>query len=201
MITQFIKSYWDYYLELEAQLIETKRYVEFSDDNKETYSLEYLKLFQAVCSEIDVVGKEIAKKFNPNFNVDKSCTIMKWGFELQKQLGAIKDELVLFNTEVELHPFQNWQYEMVPNKNGNYYLRMVGGDNNVIKWWKDYNGVKHQRVGLVENNGKFHLANQKNLILAFSALFLMESMFIDFLKLEEKEGELSFEKSKLFRRI
>ena len=51
----FVKSYWNYYLELEEQFISTKKFVEFDVSNSTTYSVEYLKLFQAVCSEIDVV--------------------------------------------------------------------------------------------------------------------------------------------------
>ena len=79
MLDVFLKSYWSYYIELESQFIETKRYVEFSTDNQKTYSVEYLKLYQAVCSEIDVVGKEIAQRVNPNFTVDTRTNIQKWG--------------------------------------------------------------------------------------------------------------------------
>ena len=56
----FEKNYWEYYLELEEQFISTKRYVAFDAANYKSYSLEYLKLLEAVCSEIDIVGKEIA---------------------------------------------------------------------------------------------------------------------------------------------
>ena len=58
--SQFIKSYWNYYLELEDQLIQTKRFVDFDISNYKTFSIEYLKLLQATCSEIDVVAKIIA---------------------------------------------------------------------------------------------------------------------------------------------
>ena len=30
---QYIKSYWVYYTELEKQMLETRRYVDFSEDN------------------------------------------------------------------------------------------------------------------------------------------------------------------------
>ena len=71
-INLFIKSYWDYFLELEEQFIETKRFVAFDKANSKSYSIEYLKLYQAVCSEIDVVGKEIAVAVNPTFKIDKN---------------------------------------------------------------------------------------------------------------------------------
>ena len=61
--SQFIKSYWNYYLELEDQLIQTKRFVDFDISNYKTFSIEYLKLLQATCSEIDVVAKIIAEEY------------------------------------------------------------------------------------------------------------------------------------------
>ena len=90
-IREFKKSFWSYYLELERQFIETKRYVEFSSDNDKAYSVEYLKLYQAICSEIDVVGKEIASDVVPGFKADSNTNIKKWGFNFQKVFGAIKD--------------------------------------------------------------------------------------------------------------
>ena len=56
----FIKSYWNYYLELEQQLYDIRKYVDFDRKNNNTFSIEFLKLLQAVCSEIDVVAKVIA---------------------------------------------------------------------------------------------------------------------------------------------
>ena len=53
----FIKNYWEYFRELEAEFLQTRKYVEFCKENNATFSIEYLKLYQAVCSEIDVVGK------------------------------------------------------------------------------------------------------------------------------------------------
>ena len=80
----FEKSYWNYFLELEKQLLSTRRYVAFDVANYKTYSMEYLKLIEAVCSEIDVVGKEIAHQIDPGFNVsDNSSTIQKWWYIIQ----------------------------------------------------------------------------------------------------------------------
>lgn len=68
----FVKSYWDYYLEMEAQFLDSKKFVAFDDTNAKTFSVEYLKLYQAVCSEIDVVGKEIACNVDAAFKVDNN---------------------------------------------------------------------------------------------------------------------------------
>lgn len=52
-----VSQYWKYYLALETRLLETERYVEFDLSNGTVYSMEYMMLFQTICSEIDVVGK------------------------------------------------------------------------------------------------------------------------------------------------
>ena len=36
MLDKFLKSYWEYYLDLEKQVLETKRFVEFDKANKNT---------------------------------------------------------------------------------------------------------------------------------------------------------------------
>ena len=60
--------YWKYYISLENQFLETGRYVELDYvNNGKTYSMEYLKLFQAVCSEIDVMGKTLAAVLNESW--------------------------------------------------------------------------------------------------------------------------------------
>lgn len=38
--TQFIRSYWDYFLELEDEFKKTQKYVAFDKTNKRTYSVE-----------------------------------------------------------------------------------------------------------------------------------------------------------------
>ena len=53
----FKKSYWNYFLELEEEFLLTQKYVTFDKLNFNTFSAEYIKLIQAVCSEIDVVAK------------------------------------------------------------------------------------------------------------------------------------------------
>lgn len=177
----FIKSYWSYYMELETQLIETKRYVEFDVDNAKTFSIEYLKLYQAVCSEIDVVGKEIASYLNRDFKVDGRTNIQKWGYEIQKSFPMIKDKIVCFDEIYEVQPFENWAYEKYHDKNGYEKFRVFGGKK-AVPWWTSYNKVKHQRIGLITGTKNFPLANQGNLIMAFAALYLLEYMYIKYLE-------------------
>ena len=154
-------------------------------------------MYQAVCSEIDVVGKEIAQRVNPNFTVDTRTNIQKWGYELQQQFGNIKDLRVSFIGEQTLQPFLNWEYETYTDRGGSHKIRLANGVTNVIPWWRNYNKVKHQRIGLVTGTQNFPLANQFNLILSLSALFLMETLFISFLETEEHQTA-ERDRSKLF---
>ena len=192
-LQSFIKSYWEYFLELEEQLIETKRYVAFDKANAKTYSIEYLKLYQAVCSEIDVVAKEISSAMNPKFKVDAGTNITKWGYEIQQQFPTITSDSVEFNNSLAVVPFANWKYEWATSKDNRKYLKLVTGSKTPT-WWKNYNDVKHQRIGLITGTKNFQLANQQNLISAFAALFLLEYRFI-----QSHQGQLMLtSQSKLF---
>lgn len=181
-LKQFLKSYWEYFLELEEQFVETKRFVAFDSHNYDAYSIEYLKLYQAVCSEIDVVGKEIAVAVNPGFKIDNKTNVQKWGYELQQKFPQLKDIIVVFNDSEKCHPFKNWEYEQYTSIDKNGVLRTnlrIKGDKKAIQWWSSYNKIKHRRIGLVEGTKNFHLANQGNLVQAFSALFLLERLYIE----------------------
>ncbi|MCC8088630.1 MAG: hypothetical protein LIO79_05125, partial [Rikenellaceae bacterium] len=173
---QFIKSYWEYYLELEDEFLDTKRFVEFDRSNAKSYSIEYLKLYQAVCSEIDVVGKEIAVAVNPLFKIDKYTDIKKWGYEVQQQFPTLKETVVIFNDMDSVQPFKDWEYEKYTtvDKNGKKRTGLrIKDKKETITWWRNYNEIKHRRIGLVEGTKNFQLANQRNLIQALSALFIL----------------------------
>ena len=191
----FVKSYWEYYLELENQFAETKRFVAFDKSNSGAFSVEYLKLFQAVCSEIDVVGKEIAAFANADFNAGYDTDIKKWGYEVQQLFPNLKDTHITFDDVYDFQPFKNWEYEIAVSKDGKKNLRRAN-KRDMIKWWKCYTDVKHQRIGLVTGTKNFNLANQKNLITAFSALYLLEQLFMGQLG---EDTSVIIESSKIFK--
>lgn len=184
-INLFIKNFWFYYLELERQFIETKRYVEFSSDNNKTYSVEYLKLYQAICSEIDTVGKEIATNVVSGINIDSITNIKKWGYNLQKVFGDIKNDEVNFYNIYLVKPFENWEYEeydkKLPNGKTIKSLKIVEPKKNPIIWWRNYNDIKHQRISLINKKKNFQRANQKNVVLSLAALFLLEWKYLNYL--------------------
>ena len=167
----------------------------FAKTNEKTFSVEYLKLYQAVCSEIDVVGKEIACAVDSSFKIDNHTNIKKWGYVIQQHFSELKNTVVIFNDEEPYQPFENWEYENYTAKNGNKGLRVIK-KKTTITWWKDYNKVKHQRIGLITNTENFCLANQKNLILAYSALYAIETVYINQFTVNK---DVKIESSKLFK--
>ena len=173
-----VKSYWFYYLELENEFLSTRKYVEFNPINYGTYSIEYLKMYQTVCSEIDTIGKEMAQAANPSFNVDeKKNNITKWWYEIEenyklptnnempkeyrKSCSLIKDKQVKLLGEWELIPWENFDVEMVKsnNKKGETrtYTRLSkneGKDSKTPSWWSAYNSVKHHRTGRIAEDSE-----------------------------------------------
>lgn len=192
----FVKSYWNYFLELEEQLLNTQKYLAFDVYNKKAYSIEYLKLMQAVCSEIDVVAKSIASDFEQGFKVDKA-NISNWGYALQQHLPGILTTEAVFHKELHIQPWKNWMYEEHYNKRGAKRYRLTDGSK-TPSWWVDYNSIKHARTSIDENGEVNYVkANQENIILCFAALFILEAEYI-FLLLRGNEPECEIEESKLF---
>ena len=188
-IQTFIKSYWNYYLELEQRMEDTRRYVQYDESNFKTYSSNYLMLFQAVCSEIDVVGKELASHFNPTFdNEDGNKPINRWWYEIQDNLFDLTRE-ISFADSFRLRPWDKFRVVRVlsqQNRNGkqievtNYNLQpKTEGIMYVTPfWWNAYNKVKHKRLKCDEDGVNFKKANLQNLSNAFAALYLMEFEFM-----------------------
>lgn len=185
----FVKCYWNYYLELEKRMNETRRYVEYDESNFKTYSSNYLILFQAVCSEIDVVGKEIASYYNPSFeNEDKIKNINKWWFEIQDSLPDLNRE-ILFADSYTVKPWEKYRVvksvsqrmqggKQVKVTNYNLQPKTSGIIYSTPKWWNAYNKVKHQRLKNEDDGVNYKKANLQNISNAFGALYLMEFEFM-----------------------
>ncbi|MBR5091715.1 MAG: hypothetical protein IK093_20015 [Ruminiclostridium sp.] len=203
----FERSYWNYYIELEERIRETHRYIEYDESNFKTYSSYYLMLFQAVCSEIDVVGKEIAAYFNPLFDTEKNIkSINRWWFEVQDNLPEINREIVFANS-FAIKPWNKYRVvrkQTEQFKNGTstiitkYNLQV---STNEIKystpsWWNAYNKVKHTRLKSDNDGVHYKKANLLNLSTAFAALYLLEFDFMK--KIGTEQDRLKCRKSELF---
>ena len=190
----FIDSYWNYYIELENKLIRSQHYVAFHKRNNATFSNEYIELLQVICSEIDVVGKIIARHFNPAFVADKYTHINKWGFEVQQYLPLIQSVEVVFRFGYELKPWEKWIYTK------NMQNRIVLDQSKKAEspfWWIAYNKVKHERTSIgVGKLPNYMRANQKCVIYALAALYVLEKHMLEEFSVNE---DIFYEPSHLFR--
>jgi hypothetical protein len=196
----FKRSYWNYYLELEERMEATKKYVEYDSDNYKAYSSTYLMLLQAVCSEIDVVGKEIASHYSHDFEQENgNKTINRWWFEIQDRLHNLSRE-ISFSDSFKLNPWMNYRVvKIVTQRNTNGKITNVTNYNLQTKtngvtyttpgWWNAYNKVKHKRVQSDSDGVNYKKANLQNLANAFAALYLLEFEFMkDIGSLGERVG-------------
>lgn len=192
----FEHNYWNYYRELENEFLLTKRYVDFNTSNNNVFSVEYLKLYQAVCSEIDVIGKAMANMVNPNFKADdRTNNILKWWYEIQdaffvtespfslnndsaesKQI-PLRDYMCCLNDSITLNPWKGFRTETFQDKK-NVLRYRVSSESSTPQWWNDYNKVKHNRIVLNEDSN-YMKANFKNLSMAFAALYTLEHSYMD----------------------
>jgi hypothetical protein len=159
--------HWNYFLNLEQDLIVLSRYIEFSEKNYETYSQELAKVFLAASSEFDVVLKQICiikglNKSRPNID-DYRNTITS-------NLPLLCQEIVFIDRYgMELEPLERWYNT---------------SDKNPL-WWTDYNTVKHNR------NEGYMKANLKNTLNSMAALALVNLYFHYFTFAQERQMAMS----------
>lgn len=179
-------SYWRYYIELEQEMLQTRRFVDFGVDNYKSYSLEYLKLYQAVCSEIDSFLKLLAKELNSDFNT-KKADIQKCWFEVQMWYQTAGIKTVSFCREYELEP---WAGYVVSRSNSQNNRLVYSGT--APEWWKSYTNIKHARAVLgPDGKPNFIKANLKNVSNAFAALYILEKNTMDELGDEKSKAEVA----------
>ena len=215
LFKKVVNYYWNYYRELEDEFLQTRRYVDFSEKNFTTFSVEYLKLYQAVCSEIDVLGKAMATIADSNFVADdKQNNILKWWFIIQDKFFLSEEPFTLINPtnahiivglkdyecyllgNYSFKPWENFVTEQRTKKNNSVFCTNATGSTTPL-WWKDYNSVKHNRISIDSQMANYEKANLKNLSYAFAALYVLEKALLD--TIGEKDDTQTFmDYSRLF---
>ncbi|KQO40965.1 hypothetical protein ASF15_20860 [Pseudomonas sp. Leaf83] len=139
--------HWNYYIALEQDLSKVSRFIEFSEDNFETYSIELAHLLLAASSEVDVVLKSLCNMKN---NQKNHKNINHYKETIATNLPElIHEKCFIHRYGLELTPWSNWASKENP------------------LWWGSYNNVKHER------NSHFHEANLKNTLNSVAALSLV----------------------------
>jgi len=116
--------YWQHFLALEADYAATSRYVEFSQQNFRTFSIEYAKLLLAIGSEVDVLCKIICEKID---GAAKRDNIDDYRVCLTAHSQIATEKVLIRRYDLACKPWEAWEHAKNPS------------------WWRSYNKVKHQR--------------------------------------------------------
>lgn len=116
--------HWDYYISLENDLLSCRRYVEFHHANMQVYSIEFVRLLLATCSEVDVLAKSLCKRIAEETEADN---IRKYRKMLEPSLALSSFQVFDVVTNSYRIPFVEW------------------GKQDSTEWWRSYNHVKHDR--------------------------------------------------------
>ncbi len=145
--TEEPKVHWNYFLALESDCQNLSRYIEFTNDNLKTYSIELAHLLFAAASEVDVIAKLLCKQINPLSMADDILAYQK---EIIPAFPKIKEMAVTIpRYALKFQPWKNWGPKQSP------------------RWWQAYNKVKHER------NTHFKDANLQHALNAIGGLFIL----------------------------
>ena len=141
--------HWRQFLALEEELMQVARFIEFSEDNFNTYSVQLASLLLGAGSEIDVVAKQICRKLKPS---SKAKNIGQYGNQISAEIPTVGSfKLLVPKYGLEIQPWINWSVK--PRKNP--------------YWWTSYNKVKHER------HNHFNQANLTNVLNAVGGLYIL----------------------------
>jgi hypothetical protein len=143
------KLHWNYFLALERDLEVVSRYVEFTEANFRTFSIELAHILFAAASEVDVLSKLLCEKVSPGSlpekpRIDQYRPILKKNFP---DLPVIKVFVPRYG--LSFKPWENWTGKNHPD------------------WWQDYNKVKHSR------HAHFERATLHNALNALGGLLIL----------------------------
>lgn len=149
---------------IQQDIFKTFEYIEPADKNETTYSFRIHELFMRVCIEIEANFKAILREniFTPVFKKGTNK-----GKQRSEEYWNINDFKVINKT----HHLDEYSVEIPIWKGQNKIRRPFYDwkDDKSLKWYQAFNNSKHDRVN------KFQEANFKNLMDAFSGLFVLLS--------------------------
>lgn len=158
-MSKVYEEYFNYYLVLERDFFAMEPYLTIDKENFKAFSIQYNRIYQSICSEIDCLLRELCKqidmKSNPK-NINNYCSIISSYFK------SFANETVYFHqSEIELQPWNDCEV-------------------NTPTWWTFYNKVKHQRMDIDKESNKpyYKFANLENVLNALAALYITEQYYI-----------------------
>ena len=138
--------HWNYFLSIEEDLQKLSRYVDFSCQNENTFSIEIARILMASTAEIDVVLKQLCSTVDENSN---ASNINQYHKIITSSLPSFRYFKVLVPIEsLELTPWSSWEQGTPP------------------EWWSANNNVKHHR------HNHFDKATLKNCLNSVAGLYI-----------------------------
>lgn len=155
------KIHWNYYLAIEQDFELISRFIEFSEENYNTFSIELARIIMTASQEIDVVLKRICMLVNKDSNaknINGYREIIKRTYP-----DLIDEEVRIPRFGIECKPWSEWN------------------ENESLVWWRANNDIKHQR------NKNFEKANLKNAFNALAGLLIVNIYYYK----KELENEIN----------
>ena len=123
--------HWNYFLTLEKDFELISRYVEFSEQNNSTFSIELARLIMTSTQEVDVIMKKLCNLIAPEILVNN---IGDYKNIILEKIPEFKDEMVQIpRFGMSSIPWLNWTESNYPPL-----------------WWTANNKIKHQRTDYFE---------------------------------------------------
>lgn len=154
--------HWNYFLAIERDFEIISRYIEFSESNNNTFSIELARIIMVSAQEVDVIMKKLCKLVQPNSNPEK---INHYKEIITENIPEFTNEIVQIQRYgMSSTPWSSW------NNAEEHPL-----------WWTANNKIKHQR------SEHFEKANLKN---AFNSLggLLIATMYYYKNEIEKEEA-------------
>ena len=114
-----------------------------------------VRLYLAICSEIDVVLKELCKEITFDF---KGQNINEYRRVIVGELkGFSNQKVICYKFDLEFTSWEAWSEKSSP------------------RWWSEHNKVKHQR------NEFYNKANLRNVLESLAALYIV-NLYLAFVR-------------------
>ena len=145
MEKQELINCWYYFLSLERDLDNTSRFVEpLGQEN--VHSFEFAKILILACTEIEVLFKYLCKTIKPS--------------ETTGNIGRYKEVILTAYPKITCA-------EVNITRWGKVISPFSGWDSGSLKWWQEYNDVKHNR------SLNFAKASYENAAFSLAALYIL----------------------------
>lgn len=154
--------HWNYFIALENDILQLSRFLEISEPNFSSYSIELGRILFASASEIDVVAKKYCNTIENKLSADNIGNYKAIITKHHPEFSAVKVHMPRFG--LTLTPWNKWRVDTQP------------------LWWRAYTKVKYER------QEHFAEANLKNALNAVAALYVLQ---IFLYRKEAEAGELS----------